>query len=84
MAQTKNIHIVDLSKNLMDRLQTVKLSPNYVLSKSVDINSIKKIYPRIRLGFLDVVIDCEEGVAYGHAIGPMEARIEISQIRRMN
>jgi hypothetical protein len=53
-----------------------------VVNFEIDMQKIGDIL--LGLGFLDVVIDCEEGVAYGHAIGPMEARIEISQIRRMN
>lgn len=34
-------------------------------------------------GFEDVVIDREDGVIYGHAMGAKEVRVEINQIRRV-
>lgn len=141
MAQAKNIHIIDLSKNLMDRFQTVKFEPNYILNRGVDEGVIKEIYPRAQfvkegradfilgavelseegdltelltqwrkcikpnglllfglinftldiqeigdfllwLGFVNVVMDCEDNVVYGHAWGPDEISVKLSQIRR--
>ena len=60
MVQAKNIHIINLIQNLIDRLSVIKLSPNYFLSKSVDINFIKKIYPRVKRvkeGRADLILD---------------------------
>ena len=141
MTQAKNIHIVELSKNLVERLTFINVSPNYILSEGVDIDLIKKIYPEaqflkegrvdlilgavvfspkkdlaellvvwqkslkagglllfgllnfeadiqelgdhlLSLGYLNVVIDCEEGAVYVHAMGRKAISIKANQIRR--
>ncbi len=36
----------------------------------------------IQLGFLNVVMDIEDNVIYGHAVSPQEVSVKINQIRR--
>jgi len=59
MTQAKNIHIIDLSENLLDRLSIIKLIPNYILSKGVNRDLIKKTYPDakfVKEGRVDLVL----------------------------
>ena len=59
MVQTKNIHIIDLSENLLERLSMIKLSPNYILSKGVNVDLIKKTYPSakfVKEGRADLIL----------------------------
>lgn len=141
MTQEKNIHIIELSKNLGERLSFIKISPNYILSHGVDIALIKKIYPEaqfleegrvdlilgaivlspkkdlakllavwqkrlkaggllffgllkfeadvqelgehlLSLGYINVVIDCEDGAVYVHAMCRKAISIKANQIGR--
>ena len=143
MSESKNIHIIEPSENLIDRLSVIKFKPKYVLCEGVDEQIVTALYPdacfssekkvdlilsiikllpdidlqkifshwkkRIKssgvvlfalvelsvdirelgdvllsMGFVNVVVDCENGVTYGHLMGPQEVRVTIDQIRRVD
>lgn len=63
MAQAKNIHIIELSKDLVDRLHVIKLKPDHILSESVDAELLKKIYPLaqfVKEGRADLILEAIE------------------------
>jgi hypothetical protein len=143
MSETKNIHIIDPSESLIERLSVIKFNPKYVLCEGVDEKIVMSLYPDacfssekkvdlilslvkflpeldineifarwkkkikseglvlfalvnveldirelgnalVSSGFVNVVVDEEGGVIYGHLMGTKEIGITVNQIRRMS